>query len=106
MIDDSPDIVLYIDPGDFNRLSLGVFSTNITATNSRACIEVAINDDDLLEETEVFTVQVVPEPSAHQFGLPENFLLIPNLTSVEIVDNERKHVCMQGCIKPLKVPLV
>ena len=83
----------HIDPGDYQRLSErngDLFFTDITATNSRACIEVIINDDNLLEETEIFTVQVVPDSFNHPTGLPTYFFLEPDLTVVEITDSHCK----------------
>ena len=63
---------------------------DITAANNRTCIEVFIEDDDLLEATENFTIQVVPDPFSHPEGLPPNFFLVPDLTVVEIMDNDCK----------------
>ncbi len=77
----------HVDPGDYQELTIeDLFFTDITATNSRACIEVFIIDDDLFEDTERFTVQVVPDPFSHPTGLPRNFFLEPDLTVVEIRD--------------------
>ena len=76
----------HADPGDYVQLSEGngaLFLTDITATNSRACIEVSINDDTQPERIEVFTVQVV-----HPTGLPVNFFLEPDQTVVAIIDND------------------
>ena len=83
----------HVDPGDYERLSESngdLFFDDITADNNRSCIEVVINDDNLLEATESFTVQVVPDSFNHPDGLPTNFFLEPNLTVVEIIDNDCK----------------
>ena len=52
----------------------------------RTCINVVLNDDTLLEEVEFFSVVVVPGLD----GLSENIRLAPNLTFVEILDNDCK----------------
>ena len=52
----------------------------------RACIDVHINDDTLLEELEFFSVQVV----TGQDGLSDNIRLAPDLIFVEILDNDCK----------------
>ena len=81
----------HVDPGDYGRLSESrgdLFFTGITATNSRACIEVSINDDNLPERAEYFIVQVVPDSFNHPAGLPVNFFLEPDQTVVAIIDND------------------
>ena len=81
----------HVDPGDYGRLSEGngaLVLTDITATNSRACIEVSINDDTQQEGIEVFSVQVVPDSFNHPTGLPVNFFLEPDRTVVAIIDND------------------
>ena len=85
-------LFLYLaDPGDYQELTVeDLFFDDITATNNRTCIEVSIEDDDLLEATENFTVQVVPDPFSHPDGLPLNVFLEPDLTVVEIMDNDCK----------------
>ena len=83
----------HVDPGDYERLSESrsdLFFEDITATNNRSCIEVVINDDNLLEATENFSVEVVPDSFNHPTGLPPNFFLEPNLTVVEIINNDCK----------------
>ncbi len=78
----------HVDPGDYQELTVeDLFLLDITATINRTCIEVFIIDDDLLEDTERFTVQVVPDPFNHPTGLPRNFFLEPDLTVVVIRDN-------------------
>ena len=80
-----------VDPGDYEELTVeDLFLLDITATNNRTCIDVTIEDDNLLEATESFTIQVVPDPFSHPTGLPPNFFLVPDLTVVEIMDNDCK----------------
>ncbi len=81
---------IIVDPEDYERLSADngdLFSADITATNSRACIEVSIINDNLPGEgTEHFLVEVVPDPFYHPNGLPANFLLRPTHIIVRIND--------------------
>ncbi len=61
---------------------------------------MVINNDNLLEETETFTVQVVPDPFTHPFGLPPYFFLVPDLTVVEITDSHCEQF-LTACPPPL-----
>ena len=67
-----------------------IFFSDITADNNRSCIAVFIEDDDVLEETENFSLQLVPDSFSRPDGLPPNFILEPDLTFVEIMDNDCK----------------
>ena len=78
-----------VDPGDYEKLSESngdLFFPDITATNSRACINVSIKDNNPLEVTESFFVQVVPDSFNHPTGLPMNFFLVPDLIVVKIIN--------------------
>ena len=77
---------MYKDPGDYTELRTDSNFVFITGDNRRACINATINDDPLLEELEFFSVQVVPGPD----GLSDNIRLAPDLTFVEILDNDCK----------------
>ena len=77
---------MYEDPGDYTELRTNSNFVFITDVMRRACIDVQINDDTLLEELEFFSVQVVPGPD----GLSDNIQLAPDLTFVEILDNDCK----------------
>ena len=77
---------MYKDPGDYTELRTDSNFVFITGDNRRACIDVQINNDTLLEELEFFSVQVVPGPD----GLSDNIRLAPDLTFVEILDNDCK----------------
>ena len=80
-----------VDPEDYEELIVeNLFFDDITDAINRTCIEVTIVDDNLLEATENFSVQVVPDPFSHPDGLPSNFILEPDLTFVEIMDNDCK----------------
>ena len=75
-----------MDSGDYTALRIGANFVFITDETRRACINVNIYDDTLLEEVEFFSVQVVPESG----GLSPNIRLAPDLTFVEILDNDCK----------------
>ena len=77
---------IYEDPGDYTELRTDTNFVFITDGERQGCINILINDDTLLEEVEFFSVVVVPGPD----GLPENIRLAPNLTFVEILDNDCK----------------
>ena len=72
-----------MDPGDYTALRTDTNFVIITDETRRACINVNIYDDTLLEEVEFFSVQVIP-------GLFPNIRLDPDLTFVEILDNDCK----------------
>ena len=75
-----------MDPHDYIALRTDSNFVFITDETRRACINVYINDDALLEEVEFFSVQVVSGPH----GLLESIRLAPDLTFVEILDNDCK----------------
>ena len=77
---------MYEDPGDYTELRADSTFVFITNENRRACVDVMINDDTLLEELEFFSVQVVAGPD----GLSPQIRLEPDLISVEILDNDCK----------------
>ena len=77
---------MYKDPGDYTEFRTDSNFVLITGVNRRACIDVQINNDTLLEELEFFSVQVVPGPD----GLSDNIQLDPDITFVEILDNDCK----------------
>ena len=77
---------MYEDPGDYTELRTDSNFVFIIDDNRRACIDVNIIDDPLLEGAEIFSVQVVPGPG----GLPPQIQLDPVLTFVVIQDNDCK----------------
>ena len=77
---------MYEDPGDYTGLRTDSNLVFITGDNHRACIDINIIDDPLLEGAEIFSVQVVPGPG----GLPPQIQLDPVLTFVVIQDNDCK----------------
>ena len=79
---------LHEDPGDYVALQEDVFTDIIANDTRRTCIEVTIVDDGLLEEPEFFSIEVVPDPFVMMF--PSNVLLAPDVTFVEILDNDGK----------------
>ena len=81
---------MYADPGDYTALvaDSDVFIDIIDDDTRRTCIEVEIIYDNLLERTEFFSIEVVPDPFVTNF--PPNVRLDPALTFVEIRDNDSK----------------
>ena len=77
---------MYEDPGDYTEIRADSTFVFISDENRRACIDVEINDDALLEELEFFSVQVVPGLD----GLSDNIRLAPDLAFVEILDDNCK----------------
>ena len=77
---------MYEDHGDYTELRTDSNFVFISDENRLACVDVNINDDDLLEEVEFFSVQVVPGLDS----LSEKIRLDPDLTFVEILDNDCK----------------
>ena len=77
---------MYEDPGDYTELRTDSTFVFISDENRRACIDVNIIDDPLLEGAEIFSVQVVPGPG----GLSAQIRLDPDLTFVKILDNDCK----------------
>ena len=77
---------MYEDPGDYTELRTDSTFVIISDANRGVCFDVVINDDALLEEVEFFSVQVVSGPD----GLLESIRLAPDLTFVEILDNDCK----------------
>ena len=85
-----PHFSLHADPGDYTALvaDSDLFFDIIDDDTRRTCIEVVINDDNLLEGVEFFSIEVVPDPFVTNF--PSNVRLDPPLTFVEIRDNDGK----------------
>ena len=85
-----PHFSLHEDPGDYTALVADndIFIDIIDDDTRRTCIEVEINNDDLLEITEFFSIEVVPDPFVTDF--PANVRFDLALTSVEIPDNDCK----------------
>ena len=76
---------MYEDPGDYTKRRADSTFVIISDENRGACIDVVINNDILLEEVESFSVQIVPPD-----GLSPNIRLIPDITFVEILDDDCK----------------
>ena len=77
---------MHEDSGDYTELRADSTFVIISDDNDRrACINVTIDNDALLEEVEFFSVQIV-RPD----GLSANIQLDPDLTFVEILDNDCK----------------
>ena len=76
---------MHEDPSDYTKLQedSDVFDI-INNHTRRTCIEVLINDDDILEGVEFFSIEVVPDPFVTDF--PTNVLLDSYLIFVEISD--------------------
>ena len=72
--------------GDYTAFRTDTDIIFITNEARRTCINVNINDDTLLEEVEFFSIVFVPGLG----GLSPNIRLAPNLTFVEILDNDCK----------------
>ena len=88
-----PHLSLHEDPGDYVALhAVNDLFTDIIANDTRrTCIEVVIVDDGLLEELEFFSIEVVPDPFVvNMMEFPSNVRLDPNVTFVEILDNDGK----------------
>ena len=85
-----PHFSLHEDPGDYTALvaDSDVFFDIIDDDTRRVCIEVVIINDTLLEITESFSIEVVPDPFVANF--PSNVQLEPALTFVKILDNDCK----------------
>ena len=76
---------MYEDPGDYIEHRADSTFVIISDENRGQCIDVVINDDALPEEREFFSVQIVPPG-----GLSPNIQLDPDITFVEILDNDCK----------------
>ena len=76
---------MYEDPGDYTERRTDSTFVIISDANRGQCIDVVINDDVLLEEREFFSVQIVPPD-----GLSPNIQLNPDITFVEILDDNCK----------------
>ena len=88
-----PHFSLHADPGDYIALvaDSDLFIDIIDDDTRRTCIEVQIINDDLLERTEFFGIEVVPDPFEVDNGkFPSNVRLDPALTLVETQDNDGK----------------
>ena len=85
-----PRLSLHEDPGDYTALQAAtdLFFDIIDDNTRRTCVEVEIINDDLLEASETFSVEVVPDPFVIDF--PSNVQLDPDVTFVEILDNDGK----------------
>ena len=85
-----PHFSLHEDPGDYTALvaDSDIFFDIIDDDIRRTCIEVGNMNDSLLEITEFFSIEVVPDPFVANF--PSNVQLDPALTFVEILDNDCK----------------
>ena len=85
-----PDFSLHEDPGDYTALVVysDIFFDIIDDYTRRTCIEVEINDDNLLEGLEFFSLEIVPDPFVTNF--PSNIRLEPDVTFVKIRDNDCK----------------
>ena len=83
-----PQFSLHEDPGDYTALQEDndLFYELINDDTRRTCIEVEVNDDDLLEGVEFFSIEIVPDPFVTDFH--SNVRLEPAVTSVEILDCE------------------
>ena len=77
---------MYEDPGDYTELRTDTSAIYLGGEIHRGCINIHITDDILLEEVEFFSVQAVPPEG----GLPQRVFLDPDLTFVEIMDNDCK----------------
>ena len=85
---------IFKDPDDYFPLeaSNDVFFDIIDDDTRRTCIEVEIINDNLLEGIEFFRVEVVPDPFVIDF--PSNVRLDPDVTFVEILDDDCKYLYM------------
>ena len=84
---------IFKDPDDYFALEANndVFFDIINDDTRRTCVEVVIVDDDLLEGTEFFSIEVVPDPFVvNIMQFPSNVLLDPDVNFVEILDNDCK----------------
>ena len=64
--------------------TFGVPPLMYKANDTQACTKIPIADDNLLEETEKFTVRVFPSPEQDYIMIDEN------LTDILIMDNDCK----------------
>ena len=76
---------MYEDPGDYIERRADSTFVIISDEDHRVCVDVVINNDALLEEVEFFSVQIVPPD-----GLSPNIRLDPDMTFVEILDDNCK----------------
>ena len=85
-----PRLSLHEDPGDYTALEAisDLFIDIIDDNTRQTCVNVTIIDDDLLEEPEFFSIAVVPDPFVINF--PSSVQLDPDVTFVEILDNDGK----------------
>ena len=70
-----------LDDGDYVRTQTRV---SLNATNTSACVKIKLIDDNIVEMTEVFLVQVEQVISSDDlvFGLD------PEYTEIKIIDND------------------
>ena len=81
---------MHEDPGDYVALQADndLFFDIINDTIRQTCVQIEIIDDRLLEEVEFFSIRVVPDLFFTDF--PMNIQLDPDVTFVEILDNDCK----------------
>ena len=78
-----------LDETDYGRIAEQDFSTFLQFgdMNRRQCATLMIVNDSALENTESLTIDLV---FSSLFTPPSRFILDPNVTTVEIVDNDGK----------------
>ena len=76
-----------LDEMDYNRIAEQDFSTflQFNNMNRRQCATLMIVNDEALENTESLTIDLV---FSSLFTPPSGVILDPNVTTVEIVDND------------------
>ena len=78
-----------IDESDFVSIAErnGLVFLQYDSSNRRSCFPLEINDDEVFENTESFTIDLV---FSSYFLVPSRVILSPNVTTFQILDNDRK----------------
>ncbi len=81
-------LLVYTDERDYTATS--GFSAIVAFNNDqrRSCVEIMITDDNVYENKEQFFLRLADLGGS--FALPDNFVLSPNMSEINILDNESK----------------